>query len=449
VKREEKRRPPAGKRLVSILTPVKDPPLEVWRETVRSVLAQSGRFEWCLADDGSRPEVRRELESLAARDRRVKLAKLDASRGIAAATNAALALAKGELVAFLDHDDTLDRDAVSWIEAAFEDPVVGAAYSDEDKLDGRGKRFAPFLKPAFSDDLLVAFNYVCHFFCVRHDLLRALGGLREGFDGSQDLDLALRVAERARIAHVPRVLYHWRAVAGSAASSARAKPWAREATRRALESALERRGERGGVVSGSWEGSFVVERPLREDALARVSFFVAPGLEPGAHALERLAAHALRRDVAVVTPLVLARKKIESAGLALGFGKGVAACPFRGRHEDDPGYFGLARSTRDVSAAPGDAFAIETRKLEALGGFPTDVDPVHAGIALALRARATGLRTIYASEAVFRRRSGSALAETKTAVAKARSVLGPALGDEPNVSPHFSRGKERLELPRR
>jgi hypothetical protein len=157
-------------------------------------------------------------------------------------------------------------------------------------------------------------------------------------------------------------------------------------------------------------------------------------------------------DLGEATPeggALLARKKIESAGLALGFGKGVAACPFRGRHEDDPGYFGLARSTRDVSAAPGDAFAIETRKLEALGGFPTDVDPVHAGIALALRARATGLRTIYASEAVFRRRSGSALAETKTAVAKARSVLGPALGDEPNVSPHFSRGKERLELPRR
>jgi glycosyltransferase involved in cell wall biosynthesis len=242
--------------LVSIVTPVKDPPIEVLRATAESVLGQSGaRVEWCVADDASASNVRDELSSLAARDSRVRLALLDSRRGIAGATNAALALARGELVAFLDHDDVLDPHAIAWMQGAFARPEVGAAYSDEDKLDRSGERSSPFLKPGFSPDLLLSCNYVSHFFVVRHDLLRELGYLREGFDGSQDYDLALRVSERSRIEHVPRVLYHWRMLPGSVADVPEAKDWAYKAARRALESALARRKESATVEDGPWLGS--------------------------------------------------------------------------------------------------------------------------------------------------------------------------------------------------
>jgi GT2 family glycosyltransferase len=449
VAHEERTRPAPSTRLISIVTPVKDPPLDVFRATARSVLSQSGAVEWCVADDGSREEVRRELAALAARDRRVHVTLLESSRGISGATNAGLALAQGELVGFLDHDDLLHEDAASWMAPPFSDPTVGAVYSDEDKVDAAGTRRAPFLKPGFSPDLLLTCNYVSHFLVVRHERLRELGGLRSEFDGSQDYDLALRLAERTRWAHVPRVLYHWRTLPGSVAHAASAKPWAYDAARRALEAALGRRGERGRVGPMPWLGGWHVVRELPADWKERIHFQLDEDLEPDPGALEELAAHALRPDVALVTPRVLAwDRTIESAGLALGFGRlGVAACPFKGRDESDPCYFGLARATRDVSAVPAGAFAIERAKLESLGGLPTDVAPIHAGIALALRARARGLRSIFASESLFRRRSTRRLVESLEDATRARSVLGEEIESEPYLSPHFLRRRERLELP--
>jgi GT2 family glycosyltransferase len=494
--RHERERAPGGPApLVSVVTPVKDPPVSVLRALADSVLGQEGaRVEWCLADDASSSAgVRAELDRLAARDRRVRLARLEASRGISGATNAALALATGELVAFVDHDDLLARDALAWMQRAFDDPGVGAAYSDEDKLDRDGTRRSPFLKPGWSPDLLLTCNYVSHFFVARHSLVREVGPLRSEFDGSQDYDLALRISERARLAHVPRVLYHWRMLPGSVAERAGAKPWAYEAARRALEAALLRRGERAQVERGPWLGSYRLRRSLdrtldltvvarragkRAVASWRARPFVRevkpvlddPGelaravrearghvilvldaeLEPDPGALEELAAHALRPFVALVTPRVLSfDRRLESAGLTLGMGWArIAACPFRGRAEDDMGYFGLARATRDVSAVPSTAFAIERSKLEALGGLDPTIAPVHAGVELALRARGQGLRTIFACESVFRRRSTRSPRdlESPTVARASRERLGAALASEPHLSPHFRRGKERLEL---
>ncbi len=290
---------------------------------------------------------------------------------------------------------------------------------------------------------------------MRRRWIDELGGLRSELDGSQDYDLALRIAEKkTAFVHVPRVLYHWRTLPGSVAHAASAKPWAYDAARRALEAALERRGERGRVEPMPWLGGWHVVREPSEGWRERVLFHLDEDLEPTPGALEELAAHALRPDVGLVTPRVLAwDRTIESAGLALGFGRhGVAACPFRGRDESDPCYFGLARATRDVSAVPAGAFAIERRKLRLLGVpagvVPADlgVAPVHVGVALALRARALSWRTVFASEALFRRRSTRRHVDSPDEAARARRAL-PGFDREPHLSPHFVRKKERLELP--
>jgi hypothetical protein len=98
------------------------------------------------------------------------------------------------------------------------DPDLVLIYSDEDKIDGRGRRFDPHFKSGFDRELLYAQNYINHLTVVRTDALRAVGGLRPGFEGSQDHDLLLRLTDGldpARIRHIPRVLYHWRAAQGS------------------------------------------------------------------------------------------------------------------------------------------------------------------------------------------------------------------------------------------
>jgi GT2 family glycosyltransferase len=237
--------------LFSIVVPTYETPSALLRAALDSVLAQTyDRWQLCIADDGSRsPEVRRLLADYARRDRRIKVRFLAANGGIASATNAALELAGGDFVGFLDHDDTLAPSALAEVAAHLERrPDTDILYSDEDRIDAQGRRVNPYFKPDWSPELLRSVNYVCHFLVVRRELLSAVGGIRTGFDGSQDYDLVLRLTERTqRVAHVPRLLYHWRAAPTSTAHNLANKPGASAAGVRALAEHLLRGGERGSV----------------------------------------------------------------------------------------------------------------------------------------------------------------------------------------------------------
>ncbi|MEN9799828.1 MAG: hypothetical protein RL653_3525 [Pseudomonadota bacterium] len=230
--------------LISVVTPVHDTPAQLLEEAVASVRAQAWNgWELLLVDDGSTaPHVRPLLNRLARRDRRIRVVHLPRTSGIAAATNAGLARARGEYVAFLDHDDTLNRHALAAVACALADhPGVDVLYSDEDRPDEQGNRQRPFFKPGFSPDLLRAVNYVCHLLVVRRSLLEKLGGLSLGLDGAQDHDLVLRLSEHtSAIHHVPSVLYHWRYRPASASGSAAAFDRASRAGQRAVQAHLDR-----------------------------------------------------------------------------------------------------------------------------------------------------------------------------------------------------------------
>lgn len=252
---------------ISVVVPVFDPPEIYLRAALDSVLAQLyPHWELCVADDASTlPHVRAVLAEYAARSARVKLALREHNGGIAAASNSALALATGEFVALLDHDDLLARDALFAVAlAANREPGVDFAYSDEDKIDDDGHRSEPYFKPDWSPDSLLARMYTGHLAVFRRALVNELGGFRAGFEGSQDYDLVLRLTERTdRIAHIPRVLYHWRIHAASTASSAAPKTYAYAAGRRAIEEALARRGEPGRVEELPQPGTYAVRYELR------------------------------------------------------------------------------------------------------------------------------------------------------------------------------------------
>ncbi len=255
--------------LVSLVMPVYDTDPEVLTTAIESVLAQTYPFwELCAVDDASPSEVTAEtLRQLASRDDRIRIDRLPANEGIVGASNAALAMATGEFIALLDHDDVLSPEALFEVVALVnEEPDLDFLYSDEDKLDLDDRRVSPFFKPSWSPHLHLGVNYVTHFAVYRRRLLDAIGGFRPGFDGSQDYDLSLRASEHARrIGHIAKPIYTWRMVPGSAAVAHDAKPYALDAARRAIGDALARRGrpatvERG-LVPGTWRPRYAISPP--------------------------------------------------------------------------------------------------------------------------------------------------------------------------------------------
>lgn len=248
--------------LISIVMPTYNPELDWIRPAVESVIAQTyENWELCIADDASTaPHVAAILAGYAAGNPRIKVVMRPQNGGIAAASASALALATGDFIALLDHDDTLREHALhSVVETINAAPDTDIVYSDEDLLLADGTRGRPFFKPDYSPDLLLAVNYMCHFLVIRRSVVEAAGGFRTGFDGAQDHDLLLRATEKARrVGHVPDVLYSWRQVPGSVALSSNAKMYAYEAGKRAVEEALQRRRLAGRVSLGRQLGTYHV-----------------------------------------------------------------------------------------------------------------------------------------------------------------------------------------------
>ena len=252
--------------LISVVVPIYNPARQWLDSMVNSVRAQTyDNWELCLADDNSSaPHVRPTLSSWAAADERIKLAFRERNGNIAAASNTALAMATGDFVALLDHDDVLRPHALHAVVAVLQDDSeADLVYSDEDKILVGGQRGQVHFKGEFDPDYLLSTNYVSHLSVLRRDVVTAVGGFRGGFDGSQDHDLVLRVSEQARsVRHVPDVLYSWRQVPGSAALEHSEKPQAWDAGRRAVDEALARRVPGAHAELGAQPGLYNARYPI-------------------------------------------------------------------------------------------------------------------------------------------------------------------------------------------
>jgi O-antigen biosynthesis protein len=231
--------------LISVLMPTYNSPLNYLKEAVESVQSQIyPHWELCIADDAStQPEVLAYLKQLASQDARVVLSLREKNGHISESSNTALNSAQGEWIALLDHDDRLHPLALFCAANALQDhPDAQIIFSDEDKIDASGRRFDPYFKGDYNRELMWAQNMISHLGCYKKSTVTEIGGFRKGFEGSQDYDLALRVIERCapdQIIHIPRVLYHWRAIVGSTALSPDQKPYADSASRRALKEHLK------------------------------------------------------------------------------------------------------------------------------------------------------------------------------------------------------------------
>ncbi|MDL2291305.1 glycosyltransferase [Desulfovibrio sp. OttesenSCG-928-F20] len=229
----------------SIIMPVYNPNPEHLSQALNSVLAQNyPHWELCIADDASSdPAVADILDDYARRDARIKVKRRKVNGHICAASNTALGMALGDYAVFMDHDDLLVGEALALVALALDrEPRTRILYSDEDKFNENGIFFSPYFKPAFDPDLLCGQNYFNHLSVYDITLLRQVGGLRPGFEGAQDHDLALRCVNLVspdEIMHLPYILYHWRLHDKSTANSPQAKNYAADAGLRAVGEHLE------------------------------------------------------------------------------------------------------------------------------------------------------------------------------------------------------------------
>lgn len=259
----------------SVVVPLYHTPAKFLKDLVRSMMYQSyANWELCLVN--ASPEdvhLTSLLENWAMRDKRIRVIRLEKNLGIAQNTNAGIEASTGEFIAFLDHDDFLEPDALfCYVDALNKDKTIDVFYSDEDKTDEYAAHyFYPHFKSDFNIDLLHANNYMCHFLAVRKSLVDTVGGLNEKFDGAQDYDFVLRLTENTKkIYHCPRILYHWRCSNQSTAASQGNKMYAIHAGKAALNAHYKRLGWNARAQEGAVDGWYQTKFTLKEEPLVSI-----------------------------------------------------------------------------------------------------------------------------------------------------------------------------------
>jgi GT2 family glycosyltransferase/glycosyltransferase involved in cell wall biosynthesis/predicted nucleic acid-binding Zn-ribbon protein len=435
---------------ISVVLPVYKVSLDVLRETVASVRGQT-YDHWELAITHGDPEdaaARAFLENAARDDSRIKVDLLEANEGISGNSNRALALCSGEFVTLLDHDDTLAPFALFEVARLLnEKPDLDFIYSDKDQLSEDGQRVEPLFKPQWSPETMASANYLTHLCIVRAAELRAIGGWRSETDGAQDWDLFLRVCGRSRrIAHIPKVLYHWRRVASSVSMRGLdAKPYAAAAQLRAVQEHLDRAGvqaEVGFTSSGlmrlAWRGKrpsvsvvalAALDDPTLRDRLRKMTGGTVETriVKAGGNVAERLnnAARECSGEVVIfvdsaVTPAndewidelayplrdpavgavgakLFDRQSsaIRHAGIVFG-ADGVLQYPLAGENDYTWSVFGGANWYRNWLAVSGACFAVRRDAFLKAGGFARQPNYPRLDVDLCLNLTvAQGLRILY------------------------------------------------------
>ncbi len=238
--------------LISIIVPCYNTPDKYLKPLVESVISQSyDNWELCLADGSTDIKYSNHIENISKTDSRIRYVRINKNLGIVGNTNVGIKAAKGDYIAFLDHDDTLSKYALNEVAKVLtNNPKLDLIYSDEDKLtDDGNERLLPFFKPDWSPDMMLGVNYITHFVVAKKTIVNKIGGLRAGFDGAQDYDFLLRFTEvTSNIYHIPKILYHWRQADGSTSKAGGEKSYADDAGQKALKDAVKRRKIKAEVV---------------------------------------------------------------------------------------------------------------------------------------------------------------------------------------------------------
>jgi len=256
--------------LISIVIPTYNTKVHYFKELLASIKMQTyANWELCIADGNStNKDTIAYLQECARQDKRIRIKFLSENLGISGNTNEAIKLAKGEYIAFADHDDILENDALYEVVKTVNSTDADLIYTDEDKVNEDSSIFyEPHIKPAYSPDKLSSCNYFCHLVVVSTRILDKAGLLDSRFDGSQDHELVLRICDYTnKIVHIPRILYHWRQFGAS--MSKQNITLCQQRGRQAVAEHLQRKGRLGEVVQ---EFSYRVKYAVKQELVSIIS----------------------------------------------------------------------------------------------------------------------------------------------------------------------------------
>ncbi len=420
--------------LLSVITPVFNTCPTYLQECIYSVQTQAyPHWEMCLVDDGSDNTATLEcLQQIATSDSRLRIQYLSHNQGICHATNQALALAQGDYIVFLDHDDRLSPDALYWVAKTILDfPKADIIYSDRDTLSPTGYRLLHLFKPDWSPETLLSGNYLFHLMVYRRELLEQLGGVRVGLEGSQDYDLILRAAElQPQVQHIRKVLYHWRQHGQSIAMEQNAKEYTYNTGIKALQDALTRRGlSTSQVIENKelWRGHYRVRLPplapkhyqiltlttwhdyaqqinraFTQNNQINSLIILGPTVQAQDNtAIPELVAWLQIPEVGIVTGKILdTQGQLLHAGLVQR-PNGIPLAIYAGFPESTAGYMAVTAIVRNLSTPHPACLAIKRSLWQQLGGLDTQYVGPYASLDFSLRALTKGNRIIYTPFARF------------------------------------------------
>lgn len=407
--------------LVSVVVPAYETPAEFLTALVESLQAQSyENWELCIADGSLSRRVEELVGTLSQREERIRYQHLPHNGGISENTNAGLSMARGAYVGLLDHDDVLAANALyEVVRMVNARPGADVIYSDEDKIDETGKLHSrPHFKLDYNRELLLHYNYICHFLVVRRELLERVGGLRTEYNGAQDYDLVLRLSEATdEICHINKILYHWRIHRNSTAGSSLSKDYAYDAGRRALEDCIERRKLQARVrkVPGGGFYDLVytgLPADMEEIDLQRISsgetlqqavegsgagflmIWDSRRVRPPSEREKReLLLLCMQRNIGLVGVRYRKRGRIVSAGIrALPEGGYHYEC--RGLPVHFRGYFDRGVIRQNVDAVPLECYVVRREAFLAAAGMDGSPGTLEGAAAFGRRIRAAGYEVV-------------------------------------------------------
>lgn len=441
--------------LVSIITPLYHTPEKFLRELIESVMASSyDNWQLCLVDATSVEEERKKIYQIVSeyqqkdnRDggkQKILYEKLRENYGIAENTNRALFMAKGDYIAFLDHDDTITPDALYEMMAMEQKMGIDSTravmfYSDEDKMnEEKTCYYEPHFKPDYNPDLLCANNYITHFLMVSRVLLEEVGGIQGEFNGAQDYDFILRCTEKAEnVVHIPKVLYHWRVHNASTSGGGGSKDYALQAGRRAIEQHLQRIGEYGMVQYTPYFGFYSVNYEQRNkrkitliDISGRLDESVQEDQESEAYILfwdsslkplrydwkEILMADIDRKGVGVVGGKIYnVKHRIEEAPYFVeetANGKALVN-KFQGLRAGYGGYMHRANIQMDCDAVSGRCMLVKREVIEKIENYAEQITQPYFYEVVCNTAKRLGYRVMYEPRVEMKMTKGVGICHTK------------------------------------
>jgi glycosyltransferase involved in cell wall biosynthesis len=418
---------------LSIVTPVFNTHPDHLRECIYSVQTQAyPDWEMCLVDDGSdNPATVECLQTLVLEDSRLRLRRFPRNQGICQATNQALAMACGDYIVFLDHDDRLAPDALYYVvETLRNHPDTEIIYSDRDSLSEHGFRFMHLFKPDWSPETLLSGNYLFHLVVYQRKRLEQLGGVRIGLEGSQDYDLILRASaeKEPKVQHISKVLYHWRQHKQSVAMEQNVKEYVYTTGVQALQDTLKQRGLEAHVSENKslWRGHYrvrlnpplgsyqVLHLSTLQDYAVQVNnhferetnydYLVILG--PNVQVIDKDALIELTSWLQIAAVGMVTGKVLDKQGHLLHAGlvqrpNGIPLALYAGFPENAPCYMAVTAIMRNVSSPHPACYVLERALWQRLEGLNVDYIGPYALLDFSLRALTSGTRIVYTPYARF------------------------------------------------